>query len=446
MRPPRTRRLAFELAGAAMTAIDAEGLRAWAEKTERLAAQSGTNVAAAPSGAAAARGGAAAPAGARAARVDDAAPAGLRAARVGDAAPSHAPAVALRAACDVAHARPADLPAALVAAARVFAALADAWQGERVDATDLLAPLDALDDAVVGAHPTLLLHTSRALMRLERNAAAAALLKRAVAIGRGTSSGEMLVWLLGVQAWTAWLQLDLDAALAAAEAAEETARLQAAPNPLLLALSVRAAIHHDRGEPAEAERAAADCVALIAGLEPSETTHMAAGTLASLRVTDDPERCLDELDQVVLDPSWAGRLGLVRVRAALAAGRLDDADRFAREAAARAAVVTLPLAAIRAEAGTAEVLLAHGEPEAAARWPRRPRTPPTDSTRRRSGSSRAVRWRPRGRPRPRRPSSSASPPTPRAGVRDGCSARRRASCAPSAPGSPRTPGATRRPS
>jgi len=177
-----------------MTAIDADGLRAWAEKTERLAPQSRTNVAAAPSGAAAARGGAAAPAGARAARVDDAAPAGLRAARVGDAAP----AVALRAACDVAHARPADLPAALVAAARVFAALADAWQGERVDATDLLAPLDALDDAVVGAHPTLLLHTSRALMRLERNAAAAALLKRAVAIGRGTSSGEMLVWLLGV--------------------------------------------------------------------------------------------------------------------------------------------------------------------------------------------------------------------------------------------------------
>ena len=59
----------------------------------------------------------------------------------------------------------------------------------------------------------------------------------------------MLVWLLGLQAWAAWLQLDLDGALAAVEAAEETARLQAAPNPLLLALSVRAAVHHERGEP-----------------------------------------------------------------------------------------------------------------------------------------------------------------------------------------------------
>jgi hypothetical protein len=119
------------------------------------------------------------------------------------------------------------------------------WAGERAPSGDLLAPLRALDDDVVGAHPTVLLHVSRALMRLERIEDAGATLKRGVAIGRGTSSGEMLVWLLGVQAWTLWLQLDLHRALAAAEAAEETARMQAAPNPLLLALSVRAAIHHE---------------------------------------------------------------------------------------------------------------------------------------------------------------------------------------------------------
>jgi hypothetical protein len=190
--------------------------------------------------------------------------------------------------------------------------------------------------------------------------------KRGVAIGRGTSSGEMLVWLLGVQAWTLWLQLDLHHALAAAEAAEETARMQAAPNPLLLALSVRAAIHHERGETAESGRAAADCVALIASLEPSETTHMASATLAALHAGDDPERCLRELTGVELDPSWAARSALVPVRAALAAGRDRDADHFAREAAARSARLALPCAAARAEAATAEVLLAQGEPEAAA--------------------------------------------------------------------------------
>ena len=138
---------------------------------------------------------------------------------------------------------------------RACSARSGPWAGERAPGADLLGAAARARRDVVGAHPTVLLHVSRALMRLERIEDASATLKRAVAIGRGTSSGEMLVWLLGVQAWTAWLQLDLHGALAAAEAAEETARMQAAPNPLLLALSVRAAIHHDRGETLEAKRA-----------------------------------------------------------------------------------------------------------------------------------------------------------------------------------------------
>ena len=137
--------------------------------------------------------------------------------------------------------------AVLVAAGtRVLSARsAPCGRGRRAPGADLLAPLRALDDDVVGAHPTVLLHVSRALMRLERVEDAAATLKRAVAIGRGTSSGEMLVWLLG--------RAGLDA-VAAARPARRAGRgrggrgvrpLQAAPNPLLLALSVRAAIHHD---------------------------------------------------------------------------------------------------------------------------------------------------------------------------------------------------------
>ncbi|MDA0163676.1 AAA family ATPase [Solirubrobacter ginsenosidimutans] len=294
--------LAFELAAAAMTANDAPALRGWAATAQRLAT----------------------------------------------------------------HPAAAGLDAVLVAASRVLGALGDVWSGERRPGADLLAPLDALDDRLVGAHPTVLLHVSRALMRLERVEDASATLKRAVAIGRGTSSGEMLVWLLGVQAWTLWLQLDLHAALAAAEAAEEAARMQTAPNPLLLALSVRAAIHHERGEAHEAERSAAACQALIAGLEPSDTTRMAAATLACLHVADDPERCLLELERAELDASWAGRSALCRVRASLALGHIDDADQIAQAAARESARVDLPLAAVRAELGTAEVLLAWGESKAAA--------------------------------------------------------------------------------
>jgi DNA-binding CsgD family transcriptional regulator len=297
--------LAFELAAAAMTANDVPALRDWAATTERLA--------------------------------------------LGGAA-----------------AVPAGPDAVLVAAARVLGALGSVWTGEAAPGADLLDALRSLDDVAVGTHPTVLLHVARALMRLERIDHAAATLKRAVAIGRETASGEMLVWLLGVQAWTSWLQLDLHGALAVAEAAEETARVQAAPNPLLLALSVRAAIHHDRGDHVEAQRAAADCVALIDELEPSETTHMAAATLGALHLAEDPGRCLRELAAVELDPSWAGRAALIRVRAAVATGAVDTADRIARDAAVASALHALPLAAVRAEVGTAEVLLARGEPEAAA--------------------------------------------------------------------------------
>lgn len=256
--------------------------------------------------------------------------------------------------------------APLEAGARVLAALGTVWAGERAPEDDLLAPLRALDDDVLGAHPTVLLHVSRAVVRLERIDEATETIRRGIAIGRASISGEMLVWLLAVQAWALWLQLDLHGARTAAEAAVETARLQAAPNPLLLALSVRAAVEHERGETVQAHQAAADCAALIASLEPSATTRTAAATIAAVHVDDDPERCRRELAGIDLEPSSAGRSLLVRVRAALAAGNVDDADRLAREAATHSALFALPHTAARAEAATAEVLLAHGEPEAAA--------------------------------------------------------------------------------
>ena len=197
--------LAFELAAAAMTAIDPVALRKWAATTERLAAPSGEAPArnAAPAHAAPASAGLAAPAHAapglaapahaapglagpaHAGRRGLAAPAhaapglaapahaapGLAApahAAPGLAAPAHAspalaapahaspalagPAHAPPALVPPAHPRPAALSDALVAAARVFAALADAWEGERAGGADLLAPLDALNDDVIGAH------------------------------------------------------------------------------------------------------------------------------------------------------------------------------------------------------------------------------------------------------------------------------------------------------
>ena len=59
------------------------------------------------------------------------------------------------------------------------------------------------------------------------------------------------------------------------------------------------------------------------------------------------------------DPSWASSLLLVLVRAAIGAGRIEDAARCAADAVARTGGV--PVGAVRAECCTAEVLLARGQ-------------------------------------------------------------------------------------
>ena len=106
---------------------------------------------------------------------------------------------------------------------------------------------------------------------------------------------------------------------------------------------------------------------------------MAAATLASLHAADDPVRCLRELDKVELDPSWAGRSALVRVRAALAAGRHRRRRPPRQDAAARSALFALPLTAARAETAPLRCC-SPGE---------RPRPPPPWPSRRRSGRGRA---------------------------------------------------------
>ena len=139
-----------------------------------------------------------------------------------------------------------------------------------------------------------------------------------------------------MRAWTLWWRLDLDAALADAEAAEACAQDQDAANPLLLAVCVLAMIHHQRGDLAAADRAAEACARVARTLEPSGTTRLAACILASRHADQDPERCLLEM--------------LALARAAVAAGRLEDAERWAHSRLARA-----------------EVLLARGDAAGAAR-------------------------------------------------------------------------------
>ena len=258
-----------------------------------------------------------------------------------------------------------------------------------------------------------------------------------------------------LHAWTLILLLDLDAALVEVDAAEESARLQHAPHPVLMVLCKRMLVHHHRGEALEAERAALECAELAGGLEPSAFTVHAASHAAALHADRDPERCIRELRAAAgpeldaTDPSMSSENRLTLVRAAIAAGRLDDADRWATQAASRAARLQLPVSSLRAGCGRAEVLLARGDAARAAALALRPRPSPTASPPRWTppapGSSPAARSAPRAMPGRRRRCCSASPPTPAAAARSGCATRPPASSAGSAAASRPRAGVRRSP-
>ncbi|MDA0142356.1 ATP-binding protein, partial [Solirubrobacter deserti] len=255
--------------------------------------------------------------------------------------------------------------------AQALARLGAIWTGER-SPTDLAGRLAELDDRELSAQVAALPQIGRALLRLGHYRQASSIVARGLAICRETPHEQVLVWLRVVHVWTLALLLDFDAALTEVEAAEEAVRLQASPHPLLLVLCKRILVHHHRGDAVAAERAAEEACELAATLEPSAFTAHAVCHAAELRLERDPERCIHDLQAAagpavdLTDPSLSSWTRLQLVRAAVAAGRLADADRWADEAAARAEHLRLPVVSVRADCARAEASLARGDAPAAA--------------------------------------------------------------------------------
>ena len=112
------------------------------------------------------------------------------------------------------------------------------------------ARLRELDDDALAPNLPVLVQIARAQLGLELLDDAAATTARALAIARRTHQEDALVALHEISATVLWLQLDLDGALLKVQAAEEIARRQQIPYVPRL----RALLHQDRGEAAEAER------------------------------------------------------------------------------------------------------------------------------------------------------------------------------------------------
>jgi DNA-binding CsgD family transcriptional regulator len=210
------------------------------------------------------------------------------------------------------------------------------------------ARLRELNDSTLAAQLTVVARIARAQLELERLQDAAETTDRALAIAHRTQRQEALVELLELRATNLLLALELDGALREAEAAERLARSQEARHMAWL----RAVILHHRGDVVAAERVAAAV---------EQPDAVGACELAAIR---EPELCLRETvpRPARLDPLSSSRLLPALARAAVAAGRLDDAERWAV-----AIDPALPLSNARASYARAELLLARGEAAAAAR-------------------------------------------------------------------------------
>jgi DNA-binding CsgD family transcriptional regulator len=126
------------------------------------------------------------------------------------------------------------------------------------------------------------------------------------------------------------------------------------------------------GDAMGARRAAAQARELTGGLEPNATIRNGMCNLATIDVADDPERALATLREMggaeieLVDAAWSTFHLLTATRAAIALGRIDEADRWAALSEQRAAALNLSAGSVRARAARAEVLLARGEHDAAA--------------------------------------------------------------------------------
>jgi DNA-binding CsgD family transcriptional regulator len=223
------------------------------------------------------------------------------------------------------------------------------------------------DDAELARRIELGCAIGGAFFDAERFPAAPEAFRRTLRIANETRQEQMLTQCNLVLALTLLLMLELDAALGHAEAAEEIARLHGVEQQVALALTARALVLLQCGDRSEAELAAAESDAISARLEPSMFMWSSHARNATVRWSDDPQRLLRELEAMPrLHDRTAGIVLCELVDAAIAVGRRDDAQRWTQQIADRADRLHLPLSAARAGRSQAALLLAAGQPAAAA--------------------------------------------------------------------------------
>jgi ATP/maltotriose-dependent transcriptional regulator MalT len=198
---------------------------------------------------------------------------------------------------------------------------------------------------------------------------------RGVAVARATGQDQFVPMIAGAHALSAMRRGDLTAAWALQDDALETAEVAGNDYITSWVLTIVAHVCMATGDLESARRAAERAVALVRDLADSRITAIAQIRVAATRheMGDEPDgvaaliRAAGGWDFPRVNPCWTVFYAESAARVELAGGRLDDGERLAARAEARARELGMPLAKAVAERARAAVQLARGEPAPAAR-------------------------------------------------------------------------------
>ncbi|MBW3653162.1 MAG: AAA family ATPase [Actinobacteria bacterium] len=231
-----------------------------------------------------------------------------------------------------------------------------------------------MPDELVAAWPQSAWVLGHALLALERHAESQEVMRRGLRIARAQRIGHLVGPLTTLLALGLTDTLDLPESLQLVEAAEETARLQGLGYQLQWALWCRSFVAWLQGDVREVGRLEAECRPLLDDLEEDDIFKpIGRCNLAAHRAEEDPALALHEMIDAAgpelerIDPTRSLWLALVLVRAAIASADLAEARRFAALIEQRAIRYELPVGVTRALVARAEIALAEGEPQRAAR-------------------------------------------------------------------------------
>ena len=243
------------------------------------------------------------------------------------------------------------------------------WHVERS-----LRDFDGLPDELVAAWPESAWVLGAALLLLERHSESQAVLRRGLAIVRTERIGHLVAPLTTLLAMGLIETLDLPESLQLVEAADEAARLQGLSYQQQWALWCRSFAAWLQGDVGEVRRLEAECRPLLDALADGDIFKPTGRcNLAVNHAEDDPALAMREIVDAAgahlegIDPTRSLWLALVLVRAAIASGDIVEARRFAALIERRAITYELPVGVTRALSARAEIALAEGQPERAAR-------------------------------------------------------------------------------